>query len=57
MVNYKPISAAYQVVDGINVRIEYNGVDNYSKVVAIVGIPIKGNPKTLAFGTTCAPTK
>ena len=57
MVNYRPTGAAYQIVGGVNVRIEYTGIDNYSKIVAIVGIDLKNHPKMLAFGAICAPTK
>ena len=37
----------------MNVRLEFKGVDNYSKVVAIVGFDLNKNMKMLAFGLVC----
>ena len=53
MVNYKLQAAAYQVVAGLNVRLEYKGIDNYTEVVAIVGFDLERTMKILAFGLVC----
>lgn len=56
MVNYRVEGASYQVVAGLNIRVEYSGLDKYSKVVALVGLDLRQNPKMVAFGIVCGET-
>ena len=56
MVNYLVEGASYQVVAGLNIRVEYTGLDKYSRVVALVNLDLKQNPKMMAFGIVCGET-
>ena len=47
LVNYRLVSAEHQLVAGVNVRLNYEGVDRYSTLTAVLGFDLKDNANLL----------
>lgn len=53
LINYQLIAAAYQVVTGVNYLIQYNGLDNITKISAKVYVGFSGETSQLEFNVSC----
>ena len=53
MVNYRFMGASYQLVAGVNILLNYIGIDDYSQIQAIVSFDLKENPLITSFKVEC----
>jgi hypothetical protein len=53
-VNYVIKKVEYQIVAGVNVRVSYEGIDNYTSITAVVNFDLKKNPSVQSFKVGCA---
>lgn len=56
MVNYQLEEASYQIVSGINIRLTYKGLDQYSTIVVVVNVSLLKIIRILSFSAFCANT-
>lgn len=54
IINYDIQNVYYQIVAGLNIRINYTGQDAYSVISAVVNFDLKLTPSLLAFEVDCA---